>query len=34
MSEKWVNIKGYEELYSVSSKGNIWSYKSNKCINK
>jgi len=34
MSEKWVKIKGYEELYSVSSKGNVWSYKSNKCINK
>lgn len=30
MTEQWVHIIGYEDLYSISNKGNIFSHYTNK----
>lgn len=31
-SEKWVDVRGYEGLYVVSSKGNVFSLRTNKVL--
>lgn len=32
MQEIWKDIEGYEGRYAVSNMGNIWSYKSRRCM--
>lgn len=31
--EEWKDIKGYEGMYRISNKGNLYSYKSNRLLN-
>ena len=32
MEEVWKDINGYEGIYSISNKGNVWSHKSKKML--
>ena len=33
IKEEWKYIKGYENLYSVSNYGRIWSHRNKRCLN-